>query len=73
MLFSKANTTTLREIGIHFHRGLVLSRDKRGEIEAEGKVNATASGLSFDTTHRLISFMCNNVSLGVSRYQLLDI
>jgi hypothetical protein len=73
MLFSKANTTTLREIGIHFHRSLVLSRDKRGEIEAEGKVNATASGLSFDTTHRLISFMRNNVSLGVSRCQLLDI
>jgi hypothetical protein len=59
---------TLAKVGICSDVGLVLSEDKRGEIEAEGKADAAASGLSLDATSRLIKVVRNR--LMVSQCQL---
>ncbi|KAH9978940.1 hypothetical protein BGW80DRAFT_706463 [Lactifluus volemus] len=56
---------TLAKVGLGSDANLVLSEDKRGEIEAEGKAGAAAaaaaSGLSFDATVQLIRFVRNSL------------
>jgi hypothetical protein len=45
---------TLAKVGIVSDAALVLSADKRGKIEGEGKDDAAASTLSFDATKQVI-------------------
>jgi hypothetical protein len=63
---------TLAKVGLGSDANLVLSEDKRGEIEAEGAAGAAAaaaaSGLSFDATVQLIRFVRNSIM--VSQRQL---
>jgi hypothetical protein len=59
---------TLAKVGLCSDADLVLSEDKRGEIEAEGKADAATSSLSFDATVQLIKFIRNR--LMVSQCQL---
>jgi hypothetical protein len=66
--FSKIDMDILAKVGICSDVGLVLSKDKRGEIEAEGKAPAAASGLSFDAIVQLIKVVRSR--LMVSQCQL---
>jgi hypothetical protein len=52
---------TLAKVGLGSDADLVLSEDKRGEIEAEGKADAATNSLSFDATVQLIKFIRNRL------------
>jgi hypothetical protein len=72
ILFQNADITTPHDVGLRCYCDLLLSEHKRSEIEDEGKADATASGLSFETTSQHVRFIRSSVPLGVSQCQLLE-
>ncbi|KAH9978809.1 hypothetical protein BGW80DRAFT_697234 [Lactifluus volemus] len=71
--FSKIDMDILAKVGICSGVGLVLSEDKRGEIEAEGKAPAAASGLSFDAIVQLIKVVRSRLMTEAGRRMLISI
>ncbi|KAH9978975.1 hypothetical protein BGW80DRAFT_1442847 [Lactifluus volemus] len=64
---------TLAKVGIVSDARLVLSEAKRGKIEGEGKVEAAASGLSFDAIVQLIQCMRNRLMTEAGRRMLISL
>ncbi|KAH9979372.1 hypothetical protein BGW80DRAFT_1442406 [Lactifluus volemus] len=63
ILFQNADITTPHDVGLRCYCDLLLSEHKRSEIEDEGKADATASGLSFETTSQHVRFIRSSVPL----------